>query len=60
MEAGSLGIAGSVLAGPPASQGLTAQGTSGGTVVIGKPGEILEFDPEGSASQVIWEIQSVI
>lgn len=60
MKAGSLGIAGSVLAGLPASQGLAAQGTPGGTLVIGKPGEILEFDPGGSASQVTREIQSVI
>jgi peptide/nickel transport system substrate-binding protein len=68
LKAGSLGIAGTALAsfpalatmGLPLSQVLAAQGTPGGTLVIGKPGEILDFDPGQSASQVTWEIQAVI
>jgi len=71
IKAGSLGIAGSALAGLPlaasaapasqaATHALASQGTAGGTLVIGKPGEILDFDPGQSASQVTWEMQSVI
>lgn len=65
IKAGSLGIAGTAFAGVPLSgspmtRALAAQGTPGGSLVIGKPGEILDFDPGGSASQVTWEIQSVI
>jgi peptide/nickel transport system substrate-binding protein len=68
LKAGSLGIAGTAFAGVPSlatmglplSQVLAAQGTPGGTLVIGKPGEILDFDPGQSASQVTWEIQAVV
>lgn len=60
IKAGSLGLAGAALAGMPVSQSLASQGTPGGTLVIGKPGEVLDFDPAQSASQVTWEIQSVI
>lgn len=65
LKAGSFGIAGAAVAGlpmtgSPLTHALAAQGTPGGTLVIGKPGEILDFDPGQSASQVTWEMQSVI
>ncbi len=65
LKAGSLGIAGAALGGPavaglPGARALATQGTPGGTLVIGKGGEILDYDPGFSASQVTWEIQSVI
>ncbi len=63
LKAGMLGTGAALgtALGPAATlKALAMQDTAGGSLVIGKPYEIIEFDPQFSANQTSWEIHAVV
>lgn len=63
LKAGALGAAGAAWGLAPfrfAAARPSLQGEAGGRVVVGKPAEILLFDPHLTASQTSWEIHAVV